>query len=131
MIVTSSSSIGFTLGRMALLPVDTDSTPDDIAALLAVDAAVRAARAALRNGPGCSWIVDPNGRIRAQSPAAKRTHDTNCEDMPDRTRYFAPVSRQVNSMPAANSRANQDIVENSGFSSGLPSVMEPLRENTR
>lgn len=43
MIVTSSSSIGFTLGRMALLPVDTDSTPDDIAALLAVDAAVRAA----------------------------------------------------------------------------------------
>ena len=36
---------------------------------------VRAARAALRNDPGCSWIVDPNGRIRAQSPAAKRTHD--------------------------------------------------------
>ena len=36
---------------------------------------VRAARAALRNDPGCSWIVDPNGRIRAQSPAAKRIHD--------------------------------------------------------
>jgi len=42
-IVTSSSSIRFNLGRMPLLPVDTDSTPDDIAALLAVDAAVRAA----------------------------------------------------------------------------------------
>lgn len=42
-IATSSSSIRSSVVHMAVLPVDLDSTPDDIASLLAVDAAVRAA----------------------------------------------------------------------------------------
>lgn len=50
-ITSSSSSMGSSVGRMALLPVDLDSTPDDIASLLAVDAAVRAAVGLEHNPP--------------------------------------------------------------------------------
>ena len=42
-----------------------------------------------------------------------------------------PKNTRPMPMPAAKSRENQDSVENSGFSSGLPSVIPPLRENAR
>ena len=54
-IATSSSSIRSSVDHMAVLPVDLDSTPDDIASLLAVDAAVRAARLLRREDPFAEW----------------------------------------------------------------------------
>ena len=53
---TSSSSPGFNVAPMALLPVDLDSTPDDLVALLAVDAAVRASVGLAHQRPGATGL---------------------------------------------------------------------------